>query len=99
MCSSSPGRSVLEGRKHGEPRVKKLKLVKAGTQTRSVPTAGRYQRRYDKTVADLVNYLVYMGEPSQNKRETVGYVVLLFLILVSAAALVPAEKEYWKDVH
>lgn len=53
---------------------------------------------YDATVADLVNYLVYMAEPAKAKRMTLGVLVLLFLGLL----LIPAyylKKEFWKDVH
>lgn len=53
---------------------------------------------YDATVADLVNYLVFMGEPAKTTRMTLGIIVLLFLGLM----FIPAyylKKEYWKDVH
>lgn len=53
---------------------------------------------YDATVADLVNYLVFMGEPVKHTRMTLGLLVLLFLGLM----LIPAyylKKEFWKDVH
>ena len=93
------GDQVLEAEKHDGHEVKKLKLVKAGTQTRIGADGKADTSEYDKTVADLVNYLVYMGEPSQNKRETVGYVVLLFLILVLLPLSYLLKKEYWKDVH
>ena len=53
---------------------------------------------YDRLVADLVNFLVYMGEPVQQYRKQLGLYVLLFLgvLFVLAYAL---KKEYWKDVH
>jgi ubiquinol-cytochrome c reductase cytochrome c1 subunit len=53
---------------------------------------------YDAYVGDLVNYLVFMGEPAQAKRTTLGWIVLAFLgvLLVLAVML---KKEYWKDVH
>lgn len=53
---------------------------------------------YDGLVADLVNFLVYMGEPTQQFRKQLGLYVLLFLgvLFVLAYAL---KKEYWKDVH
>jgi ubiquinol-cytochrome c reductase cytochrome c1 subunit len=52
---------------------------------------------YDKLTADLVNYLVFMGEPARLARERIGYAVLMFL----AVLFVPVyllKKEYWKDV-
>ncbi len=53
---------------------------------------------YDLMVADLVNYLVYMGEPARAQRMQLGLIVLLFLSLffVVARAL---KKEFWKDIH
>ena len=53
---------------------------------------------YDRLVADLVNFLVYVGEPARQTRETLGIYVLIFLgvFFVLAYAL---KKEFWKDVH
>ncbi len=31
---------------------------------------------------DLVNYMVYMGEPAQMQRKQIGYIVLIFLLAV-----------------
>lgn len=52
---------------------------------------------YDQMIGDLVNYLVFMGEPAAAKRTQLGVLVLFFLsvLLVFAIAL---KKEYWKDV-
>ncbi len=53
---------------------------------------------YDAMVGDLVNYLVFMGEPVKAKRFTLGIFVLLFLgvLLVVSYKL---KKEFWKDIH
>ncbi len=53
---------------------------------------------YDRLVADLVNFLVYMAEPVQQYRRQLGLYVLMFLgvLFVLAYAL---KKEYWKDIH
>jgi ubiquinol-cytochrome c reductase cytochrome c1 subunit len=66
-----------------------LKLDKPGTLS---PV------EYDRMVADLVNYLVFMAEPARADRTTIGMFVLiaLGLLFVLAYAL---KKEYWKDVH
>jgi len=37
-------------------------------------------QQYDQAAGDLVNYLVWMGEPAQNTRVRVGVWVLLFLL-------------------
>lgn len=53
---------------------------------------------YDKFVGDLVNYLVYLGEPHANTRKSIGLMVMIFLLgmLVLSYAL---KREYWKDIH
>ena len=53
---------------------------------------------YDKSVADLVSFLVWMGEPVAEKRKAIGTWVLIFLagLFVLSYAL---KKSYWKDIH
>jgi ubiquinol-cytochrome c reductase cytochrome c1 subunit len=53
---------------------------------------------YAAFVADLVNYMDYMAEPSRNDRMRIGLVVLLFLGLLFLFAYW-AKLEFWKDVH
>lgn len=53
---------------------------------------------YDQQVADLVNYLVYMGEPAQTERKMWGILVLFFLAGFFVLALM-LKAEYWKDVR
>ena len=47
---------------------------------------------------DLVNFLVYAGEPAQLKRTSIGVWVLLFLGVLFVLSRM-LYKEYWKDVH
>ena len=53
---------------------------------------------YQRTVADLVNFLDYMAEPAKNQRTRIGLVVLLYLgaLFIFAYWM---KREYWKDVH
>jgi ubiquinol-cytochrome c reductase cytochrome c1 subunit len=53
---------------------------------------------YDKFVGDLVNYLVYLGEPHANARKELGIEVMIFLLGMLALSYV-LKKEYWKDIH
>ena len=83
------GEQVLHVEKHGEHETQKLVLARPGKMT---PV------EYDGMVADLVNYLDYMGEPAKTTRMKLGIYVLLFLGIF----FVPAyylKKEYWKDIH
>jgi ubiquinol-cytochrome c reductase cytochrome c1 subunit len=54
--------------------------------------------QYDELVADLVNYLVYMGEPSGDARVRYGIYAMLFLVLLIAVTY-GLKRAYWKDVH
>ena len=53
---------------------------------------------YDRQVADLVNYLAWMGEPSQTDRKQWGILVLFFMAAFFVIALM-LKNEYWKDVR
>jgi len=53
---------------------------------------------YRAMVADLVNYLEYMSEPTKNKRISLGLIVLLYLGVLFVFAYW-MKREYWKDVH
>jgi ubiquinol-cytochrome c reductase cytochrome c1 subunit len=52
---------------------------------------------YDATVRDLVNFLVYVGEPAGGHRRSIGIVMLFVLGVVFIFAYL-LKKEYWKDV-
>lgn len=53
---------------------------------------------YDALVLDLVNYLVYIGEPSRLESEAIGRWAIVF-ILVLFVLMYLLKKEYWRDVH
>ena len=54
--------------------------------------------QYDAAVRDLVNFLVYVGEPAGQSRKRIGVIVLFVLgvLFMFAYAL---KKAYWKDLH
>ncbi len=54
-------------------------------------------REYDESVADLVAYLQWMGEPAQGQRVRVGTWVLIFLGLFIVIAW-RLNASYWKHV-
>lgn len=54
--------------------------------------------QYDQYVADLVNFLTYMGEPAQTNRKLWGILVLFFLSAFFVVTLL-LKTEYWKDVR
>jgi len=53
---------------------------------------------YDAFVRDTVNFLDYVGDPSQVQRRALGIWVVLFLMVFTWLAWL-LKREYWKDVH
>jgi ubiquinol-cytochrome c reductase cytochrome c1 subunit len=72
---------------HAEP-IMKATLDRAGAMSTD---------EYNRFVADLVNYLTFMGEPAREHRTQLGVIVLFFLVIAFLAALL-LKHEYWKDV-
>ena len=88
------GEQIAEFREvaDGKNKVKifeKFTMVKPGTMS---------EQEFDGLVNDLVNFLVYVGEPIQLERERFGKYVMLYLFLFLVVAYL-LKKEYWKDIH
>lgn len=75
--------------KGGTEYIERLALQQPGTMS---PEA------FDRALQDLMNFLVYVSEPSQLQRLKLGKYVLGFLLLLTVL-LYFLKKEYWKDVH
>ena len=56
------------------------------------------QTEYDSFVRDLVNYLVFIGEPARTLRVQIG-IVILFVLSIFLVLTWVLKKEYWKDVN
>jgi ubiquinol-cytochrome c reductase cytochrome c1 subunit len=85
-------RAVYEGEVKGEKvptKFEKFELVQKGALT---------PEEYDGFVRDTVNFLTYIGEPMQLERQTIGFRVLVFLLVFFMFAYF-LKQEYWKDVH
>lgn len=77
---------------HGDIEVEEIdhfEQVQAGTLSSDA---------YDTFAADLTNFMVYIAEPVQVERRSMGWKVLLFLLVLFGFAYA-LKKEYWKDVH
>ncbi|MBS1137557.1 MAG: cytochrome c1, partial [Proteobacteria bacterium] len=75
---------------HGaEVEHKTLQLAKPGQLTKD---------DYDALVADLVAYLVFMGEPMADTRKQIGIWVLIALAVLFGLSYA-LKKNYWKDIH
>ncbi len=77
---------IIEG---GKEEIEKLVVDIPGTLS---------EQEFDAMVNDLVNFLVYVGEPIKLERERMGKYVLFFLGMFLLIAYL-LKKEYWKDVH
>ena len=73
----------------GHDVVDRLELAKPGSVTLA---------QYDAMMSDLVNYLVWMGEPAKMQRQQLGLMVLGFLAVFFVVAYY-LKKEFWKDIH
>lgn len=89
VLSDLQGELAVETVQHEGYDVKKLMLKTPGTLKPA---------EYDSAIADLTNYLVFMGEPAKLVRHQIGWIVLAFLsiLFVLVYAL---KKEIWKDIH
>ena len=80
---------TLQGERGWDAKEHRLTEISKGTQASA---------DYDATVRDLVNFLVYVGEPAAVERKTIGIVVLFVLLLVLLPLAWLLKKEFWKDV-
>jgi ubiquinol-cytochrome c reductase cytochrome c1 subunit len=55
-------------------------------------------KEYDQVARDIAAFLEYAGDPSAAKRESVGWIVVLFLAFLTFCAWL-LKTEYWSDVH
>lgn len=73
----------------GQEEIEKLVVEAPGTLS---------EQEFDTVVNDLVNFLVYVGEPVKLERERIGKYALFFIGMFLGLAYL-LKKEYWKDVH
>lgn len=77
---------------HGGAAVREFKTFEPGV-VGSLTSA-----EYDEFVRDTVNFLQYVGDPTQLERQGIGIWVVLFLLMFTGIAYL-LKKEYWKDVR
>lgn len=76
--------AAADGKAH-----KKLEMEKPGFMA---------AKDYDKQVADLVGFIVWMGEPTAGLRKSLGMGVLVFLVVLFGLSYA-LKREFWKDIH
>jgi ubiquinol-cytochrome c reductase cytochrome c1 subunit len=88
VLSPLQGEQALEVEEHAGHEVKKLVLKTPGSMQPA---------EYNAAMADLTNYLVFMGEPAVLVRHQIGWIVLGFLALL-LVLMIALKKEIWKDI-
>jgi ubiquinol-cytochrome c reductase cytochrome b subunit len=66
--------------------------------TRVEGTGSLDELEFDSVIADLVNFLYYIGEPSRSRRQEIGVWVLAFLALMIVLTTL-IGREFGKDYH
>lgn len=78
-------RKLVQNDQHGP----QFKLVQKGSMT---------PEQFRQAMRDLVNFLVYVGEPMKLFRYSMGMKVIFFLLIFTLLAYL-LKREFWKDVH
>lgn len=81
-------RAVFKKDDKGVSRIEKFEIERQGSMS---------QVDFDKSMRDLTNFFVYLGEPAKLEREQLGVYVILFLLVLAVLAYL-LKKSYWKDV-
>jgi ubiquinol-cytochrome c reductase cytochrome c1 subunit len=55
------------------------------------------QKEYEQEITDLVNFLTYVSEPAQLERYSIGFWVMLFLVIFVFITYL-LKIEYWRDI-
>ncbi len=74
---------------HDQLQFERFELVEPGSMT---------PEEFDAAMRDLVNFMTYLGDPSQMERKALGVKVILFLLVLFVLSYL-LKKEYWKDIH
>jgi ubiquinol-cytochrome c reductase cytochrome c1 subunit len=89
----------LQGWQRAVPAEKPQDGAAAGIERLELETPGKLEpKEYERAVRDLVNFLVYLGEPVKLQRATIGGWVLLYLFVLLVVVYL-LKREYWRDVH
>jgi len=82
-------RAVFKKDSKGAIHIEGFELQRAGTMSKA---------DFDKSMRDLTNFFVYLGEPAKLERTQLGVYVILFLLVLAVLAYL-LKKSYWKDVE
>jgi ubiquinol-cytochrome c reductase cytochrome c1 subunit len=78
----------LEGTGHHASKTIKLDTAEGGSMDKA---------KYDESIANLVAYLTYMGDPTAKQRQSMGVWVIMFLCFFTLFAWY-LNRLYWKDI-
>ena len=68
-------------------------------EVKTRPGTGLYSdEEFHQAAYDIANFLHYVGEPTRQERYSLGWKVLIFLLVLYVLAYF-LNRNYWKDVH
>jgi ubiquinol-cytochrome c reductase cytochrome c1 subunit len=82
-------RAIFKKDAKGVKRFEGFELERPGTMPKA---------EFDKSMRDLTNFFVYLGEPAKLERNELGVYVILFLLVLAVLSHL-LKKSYWKDVQ
>ena len=82
-------RKAVHGEVDGHDAITGFETIREGTMS---------EREFDSAMRDLTNFMVYLGEPAQLHRYTIGFWVTVFLLIL-AVLTYALKKEFWRDLH
>jgi ubiquinol-cytochrome c reductase cytochrome c1 subunit len=71
------------------PQFDHFEVVQAGSMS---------AEEYDTVARELATFFEYLGDPAKLKRKTIGWKVIIFLVLLTYLAYL-LKVEYWRDVE
>lgn len=79
---------TMDGQMQQVREINHLVITESGTMS---------PQQFDTAVADIVNFLTYVGEPTKSARQSLGVWVIGYLILFAVITYL-LKKEYWKKI-
>jgi cytochrome c1 len=98
VCREVPSKASNGGLKQDPLTGKILSIEKCGFLEIVAGTGEVTKEEFDESMRDLANFMAYMTDPAKVERETVGFYVILYLIMFTILAFM-LYREFKKDLH
>jgi cytochrome c1 len=98
VCRQVPSKAVNGGLKQDPLTGEILSIEKCGFLEVVAGTGEVTKEEFDASMRDLTNFMAYITDPAKVERETVGFYVILYLIMFTILAFM-LYREFKKDLH